>query len=84
MRMSFLTTRPLPNRFVGDLDAPAPQDLFDVSEAQCKPVVKPNRVADNFSWMPEATIHICGVAHGITLPRGRQLDSPMNIVRVAF
>ena len=33
---------PLPNRFVGDLDAPAPQDLFDVSEAQRKPVVKPN------------------------------------------
>jgi len=40
---------PLPNRFVGDLDAPAPKDLFDVSKAQRKPVVKPNRMADNFS-----------------------------------
>ena len=68
---------PLPNRFVGDLDAPAPQDLFDVSEAQRKPVVNPNHMADNFSWMPEATIQICVVAHGITLPRGRQLDSPL-------
>jgi hypothetical protein len=70
------STAPLPNRFVGDLDAPAPQDLFDDPEAQRKPVVEPNRVADNFSWMPETTIQICVGSHGITLPCGRQLASP--------
>lgn len=41
------TRYPVPDRFVGNRDAPSRQKIFNVAKTESKPVVCPNRVADN-------------------------------------
>src|SRR5580700_653124 len=43
---------PAPNSLVGDHDAPFRQQVFDVTKAQGKPDVKPDRLLDDFQREP--------------------------------
>jgi hypothetical protein len=47
---------PLPDRFVGDDDAPGEQPLFDVPVAQADAVVQPDTVTDNFHIPPDLVV----------------------------
>ena len=47
---------PLPNRFVGDDDAPLAEEIFRIAEAETKAVVEPDGVADDLGWKSIAAV----------------------------
>ena len=49
---------PLPDRLVGDDNPPLRQEFLDIAEAQGKPMVKPNTVADDFVREPVTAVAI--------------------------
>ena len=59
---------PVADRFVGYGDSALRQEILDVSEAQVKPVIQPDGVADDLGWEPVAAVAGCDAVHLTTLP----------------
>ena len=58
----------MPDGFVRDGDAALREEVFDVAEAESKPVAKPDRVADDRGREPVAGITDDTVGHSVIVP----------------
>ena len=66
---------PLPNRLVGDGDAPLGEEIFSISEAQTEPVVEPDGVTDDFRRESVAVVAGGRLVIGLLCQAQPQLDN---------
>jgi hypothetical protein len=71
-RAEFLA--PASHRLVGNNDAALSQYQLNISQAEAKHVVQPNRVADNLGGEPMAEVGVGGRLHAASLARLRAAD----------
>jgi hypothetical protein len=59
---------PLSNRFIGNLDSPFRQKIFDITVTEREAVVQPNGVTDDFPRESMSMVQRFRVIHGMSLP----------------